>query len=90
MTSKCDNSTDSLRKRIDELEKLLYRQTYRQQLTGYSVIILPSKHGLPLIRNAIVRDGDGREIDADVIIYRNKTVEVDSNVPLDGSSIIIF
>lgn len=90
MNSACDNSTNAILQRLDILEDRIYNPGFKKKLSGFSEIILQSKHNLFFIKDVIVRNPQGVTVWIKTIVYDNKNVEVRSNVSLDNHTIIIF
>lgn len=63
--------------------------TYTKPLSGFTVVIPQSEHGVAVVNPVTVRKNNGQDVGVAVSIDNNQTVTITSNISLDGHYAVI-
>ena len=78
--------------RLNELQDQIYKLgfVYKQELSGFQVIIQQIKHTLIIIRGYLVVDSAGNEVEIHFKLLSSFGVEITSNIDMTGLTIYLF
>lgn len=63
---------------------------WKQFLTGLLVFIPANIHNIPYVQGYLVTDPSGNEVQINFKLFGDQSIQISSNVPLDGHLLILY
>jgi hypothetical protein len=74
--------------RLNSIDKQL--TVYKITLSGYSFFIPANNHNIPIVKGYLVLDPTGEEVEIEFKLFSDQSIQLTSNVLLDGHILILY
>lgn len=86
----CQNGCDGVKERLIQLEKLIYNSAYSTPLSGVEFFLPQNRHKLNRVTSYLVYNKiTGRELTIEFALLSDKSIKINSNVPLTDYILIL-